>query len=249
MPISQHLVDALAPWILNYESDIMTWGVIDEDYASWAQVRAEYGTWGSIVPAVDDLQSYAQAVGSMFAEVESFCDDADGSLSWSKMFDPTRCPAIALPYLAQWVGEILPVGLSEAQSRQWIEDNPSAMRGTFYGIARGAQRTLDQGSTQTVLLWPAHKQDGTADLDYVSMITFADQTPDPSATLASAQSLAPFDVMIDYLCLGETTWSVIDTSFTSWGDVSAWATSWAEVLTSRSGFPGWGDDPVLVFIR
>ena len=90
----------------------------------------------------DDLEAYLTSVGSMFAEVEEYAADTEDFEGWSLLFDPARCPASDLPYLAQFVGEVLPVGIGETATREWITDAPNQSRGTLLSVVAAAQRTL-----------------------------------------------------------------------------------------------------------
>jgi hypothetical protein len=187
-----------------------------------------------------DLQDYAETIGEMFEEVAAYVEDGpNGEPSWSVIFAPDLCPVAGLPYLAQWVGERLPVGISEANARQWIKDNPNQRRGTLDAIARAAERRLTAGTSQTVMLWPAHKLDGTPSLDYVGLMTFTAQTPDAGAVAADAQSVAPFDIVVDCTTVSAGTWLMLSIAYATWSDVLAACPTWADVQASQAGYQTW----------
>src|SRR3954452_18712789 len=106
----------------------------------------------------------------MFTEVELYAIAEDDDQGWVILFDPDRCPAPALPYLAQYVGERLPVGLSEPLQREWIKDAPNQRRGTPMSIFLAAQRKLT-GSR----LVSMRERDG-GDPDKLTVVTYTAQT-------------------------------------------------------------------------
>jgi hypothetical protein len=188
----------------------------------------------------DDLGDYAAVLGGMFAEVESYCEDEDGGpAAWSAAINPDLIPAKGLPYLAQWIGERLPTGISEPEARQWIKDAPNQRRGTLEAIARAAERKLTPGTSQTVSIRERHKLDGTADIDMIAILTFADETPSTGAVLAEMRSVAPWDVVIDYGTSTITTWSIVVAAYANWGAMKAAMATWGSVTVARVGYVTW----------
>jgi hypothetical protein len=98
-----------------------------------------------------DLEDYNNAIGWMFHTVEQWFDEDDEDGNWAMLLDPDLCPVEALPYLAQYVGERLPTGISEPLAREWIKDAPNQLRGTAYSIFRAAQRTLIGSRTVQII--------------------------------------------------------------------------------------------------
>lgn len=190
-----------------------------------------------------DYETYVRGLMSMFAEVELFADDVlddDGNVTnvgWSILFDPDRIPAKGLPYLAQWVGERLPQGLTEAEARTWVKNAPNQFRGTPYSVARAAQRWLT--GSQIVQIRERSHLDGTVDSDYLAVQTFTVDTPDPGLVLAELRKVVPGDIVLDFQTTTGATWADVHILYTSWGAVSAANPTWADVAALVGGFVSW----------
>jgi hypothetical protein len=169
-----------------------------------------------------DLEVYLRAVGAMFAEVEMYAEDEEQP-GWENLLDPDTCPAQALPYLAQYVGERLPKGLPEAQQRQWIKDAPNQRRGTVASFVRAAERALDPDTTQLVSVI---ERDG--DVDTVTVVTYTDQTPDPVAVERELNTVFPLDMTLNYLVRDGETWTQVELTYATWDDIPAGMT-WADL--------------------
>lgn len=142
---------------------------------------------------------------------------------WENLLDPDTCPAPALPYLAQYVGERLPLGLTVAQQRQWIKDAPNQRRGSVGSLVRAAQRALDPSTSQLVTVI---ERDG--DADTVTLITYAAQTPDQAAVLRELGTVFPLEMTLNYVVHAGETWSQVEVSHPTWNDIPA-GTTWADL--------------------
>lgn len=176
----------------------------------------------------DDLYDYLNAVGSMFAAVEALSADAENGEGWSLALDPDLCPPEALPYLAQFVGERLPVGLAEPFQREWIKDEPNSVRGTVPSILRAAQRSLT-GNRKVALL----ERGGVNDPDLVVVRTYASETPFPARVLHDLQDVMPADMTLDYRAIAGSTWGLVNANYASWGAVKADNATWADVARNE----------------
>lgn len=182
----------------------------------------------------DDLETYLRSLATVFSEVELLAMDVideDGNLSegWTILFDPDLCPSGALPYLAQYVGEILPLGLSEPLMREQIKDRPHSKRGRPQAMFQAAQKRL----TGNRLVSFIERADGV--VDKVRVITYTSQTPDPAGTLADIQSVTPADVILDYQTLSGQTWQAVKNTYATWNAVKAANLTWAQLATGLSG--------------
>ena len=66
----------------------------------------------------DDLGDYVAAVATMWSEVEIYAADPDNDVvAWQPLLDVDIAPMGALPWLAQCVGERVPVGIDEQGAR------------------------------------------------------------------------------------------------------------------------------------
>jgi hypothetical protein len=211
-----------------------------------------------------DLQTYAEVIGEMFAGTEMWEGRGEDD-GWSILLDPDRCPAIALPYLAQYVGETLPDGLverDEALAREWIKDAPNQRRGTNYAIFRAAQRKLTgsrlvsirnrdgQGPwavvddefdswteiESTYATW-ADLMDDTDDPNSMLVATYEAETPDPSGTEADIRDVAPWDVDLTYEVRVGEDWSDVDDDYATWADIEAAFPTWNDVYVVLAGEP------------
>lgn len=115
-------------------------------------------------------------LGAAFGEVHDLVRDTDAGPGWSALLDPARCPAWALPWLAQFAGVKLTPGLSEAEQREQITSPPAFNRGTLDATVAAAQRRLTGGRRVMFI-----ERDGSAWRDL--LVTYAAETPDPAATL------------------------------------------------------------------
>jgi hypothetical protein len=176
-----------------------------------------------------DLEVYARAIGEMFSEVELYAITGDDDQGWTVLFDPDRCPAPALPYLAQYVGERLPVGISEPAAREWIKDAPNQRRGTPQSIFLAAQRKLT-GSR----LVSMRERDG-GDPDKLTVVTYTHETPDPDGTLADLLDVVPHDIDLTYSVLDGEDWGGVATDHATWTDVETAFPTWADVASAMSG--------------
>lgn len=175
-----------------------------------------------LTPALED---YLRAIASMFSEVELLAfDSADGE-GWTILFDPDRCPVKALPYLAQYVGERLPVGLGEVESREWIKDAPNQFRGTPYSIFHAAQRRLT--GQRTVRL----EERFGGNSEQLRVTTYTAETPDQAGTRADVESVLPHDVLLTFQVQAGQNWGDVKLAYASWGAVQAANPTWEDVRT------------------
>lgn len=91
------------------------------------------------------------AIGTAFGELHDIVRDTDDGPGWSVLMDPDRCPAWALPWLAQFAGVVLPPGLDEAEQRRRISNPAPYRRGTKLAMIEAAQATLTGTRTVRVL--------------------------------------------------------------------------------------------------
>jgi hypothetical protein len=180
----------------------------------------------------DELQAFLQALASMFAQTELYAfdweTDEDAGEGWTRLFDPDLCPAEALPYLAQVIGETLPVGLEEAAAREWIKDNPNARRGTPESVFLATQRQL----TGNRLVSMQERYGGV--VDKVAIRTNTLETPNPAGTMQDILSVLPADTVLEYLVVSGATWDDAKAGYANW--TAAKAKTWGEVMSALTGW-------------
>jgi hypothetical protein len=190
-----------------------------------------------------DLSTYFDALGSMFTQVEVYTLDdptGDGTGGWCILLDVDRTPyPYGTAYLAQWVGESLPAGISEVEARAWIVDGPNQRRGTPVSIARAAQRTLT--GDRLVQLLERTKSDGTVDPngDNFTVVTYTDQTPDPAQVWQDLLTVIPADMVCNYETEVGPKWLDIHQTYATWNAVKAAFPTWGAVRGFRPGSSQW----------
>ena len=182
-----------------------------------------------------DLEDYLTAIGGMFSESELYAlQETEDDIPWSILLDPDRAPVQALPYLAQYVGEQLPVGLDEVGLREWIKDAPNQRRGTIESIVRVAQRYLTGQRTVAI-----HERSGVAlqPEDYITVQTYTAETPNPALTFADLRRDAiPADIVLTHNVMDGQAWQDVKTANATWAVVKATYATWEDARTQMPGF-------------
>lgn len=181
--------------------------------------------WQEDEPTVDyALARYCGALASPLEELASLARDSDEGPGWSALLDPVRCPAWALPWLAQFVGVTIRAPATpaeEATARQLITDHPGFQRGTPLAIEQAVALTLS--GTRSVRL--TERSGGSA---YQLLIaTLTAETPNAAATTAAAKAAVPAGIVV----------TVSVTAGAIWQDVLNHGT-WTAHLAAR---PTWED--------
>jgi len=176
-----------------------------------------------------DLEDYLRSIGEMFSQVELYAlDTEDDFEGWTILLDVDRCPREALPYLAQYVGERLPMGLTEAEERQWVRDAPNQIRGTIKSIVDAAQRYLTGGKTVTVI-----QRDGGA--DKLTVVSYTDQTPNSAQVLAELNKVVPADISLTYVVNSGQIWSQVIATDPDWTNTISESPTWADLMAETPG--------------
>lgn len=190
-----------------------------------------------------DLQTYFEALGAMFQPVELYALDdpnEDGNGAWCILLDVDRTPyPYGTAYLAQWIGEIMPQGIAEAEARNWIVDGPNQRRGTVVSIARAAQRSLT--GNKLVQILERTLPDGTVDPngDHFTVITYEDETPLPEQVWNDLLTVIPADMVCNYVTEVGPKWYDINQEYETWADVHAAFPTWGDVNKFRPGSGVW----------
>lgn len=187
-----------------------------------------------------DFEDLVRAIGSMWEHSELYClSRDDGTPAWAAMFDPAAAPTEALPYLAQWVGEMLRTGLTDPQMRQWIVDRPNSRRGTPKSIGLAAQRSLV--GARSVRVFERTNGDGTADPtgDNFVVYTFTSDTPDPEQVWQDLLSVTFADMTCHYTVLTASSWASIEAGHSTWAAVWSAFPTWSQVRGGAGGGMAW----------
>jgi hypothetical protein len=183
-----------------------------------------------LVYSTPDLDDYALTIGEMLDEFDAYVGLEDEELGWSRLLDVDECPVNGLPYLAQFLGENLPAGVTETNARQWISDHPNARRGTVSSIIGTARRSLT--GTRLVAI---RERDG--DSDHIAVRTLVPQTAD--AVLVESDLLyeaVPADIAMDYDVFTGAIWGDVHAGYASWNAVRLANANWAQVLATLAGY-------------
>jgi hypothetical protein len=130
-------------------------------------------------------------------DLVEWTSDTDAGPGYSVFLDIDRCPAIALPWLAQFKGVVIPAGLTEDKQRAWIRSAEGQHRGTVDALERAGQRHLTGTKSVRVL----ERVGGNAYA--MTAVTRTSETPDPAATLADLQSAKRIGMLLTHIVSDE----------------------------------------------
>lgn len=138
------------------------------------------------------------AIGQMFQLLDDLMRDSPEGPGWSVLMDLDRCPASALPWLAQLAGVRIPVGLTEEQARAWAGSTDGFKRGTAAALRGACAATLTGDKT---VIFRERNGDPAISPDYayyLDVATYDSQTPDPAATEAALLAQKPGGIVLRY---------------------------------------------------
>ena len=172
------------------------------------------------------LLTLCGALGALFQPIDDLVRDSPDGPGWSSLLDIDRSPTDALPWLAQFVGVQLTPGLSDAQERAQIRAETGMQRGTVASIKAAAAKLLT--GTQTVQLI-----ERTPDPYSFTVITAADETPDPAAVEAALMAAKPAGLILNYngSVTGQT-WAQLIANYSTWAAVVAAFPTWQDVINN-----------------
>lgn len=153
-------------------------------------------------------------------------DEAPG---WQILLDPDRCPAVALPYLAQFVGAKLEPGMTEEQQRDAIRAPEGFGRGTPAAIEAFVKRYLT--GTKTVLLTERY----TGNPWRLRIETIEGETPDPDLVEAAVRAeQKPIGIVLFFNTRAPWTWAELlaqAETYPDWEAVREAFATWLELRT------------------
>lgn len=168
------------------------------------------------------------AIGTSYQLVEDLVRDTPEGPGWSAIMDADRCPAEALPWLAQFAGVRIPPGMTDVDAqRAWVKSTDGFKRGTAQAMTGAAAATLT--GDQTVVF---RERDGATHGDpsnpdyayYLTVVTYTNETPDETATRAALLAQKPGAIVMDYhVSTGQ--------------DYQQVRTDWATYAALRAGYP------------
>ena len=179
------------------------------------------------------LLTFVNAATLAYEQVEEWVRDTPGGPGWSLLLDVERCPPEALGWLGQFVGVRLR-GTDDETNRERIAGTDGFHRGTPAAIVSAAQATLT-GNRSVFLTERDHDPADTPDYAYyLTVQTYAGQTPDPAATRHAILAQKPGGIVLTYVCTVGQIYDQVRTRFATYADL-------------RAGYPNyqaiWTDTP------
>jgi hypothetical protein len=148
----------------------------------------------------DDQYGYAHAylcgsLGAIFREVAEVFDPEGDLPPMAPLLDPALCPDWALPWLAQFVGIKLPVGIGPEDARTTIHSVAGFKRGTRAALRAAAGLFLTGSKT----VYFRERDPSALDPPYtLEVVTLTDETPDPAAVLRALLAQKPGGIVLNF---------------------------------------------------
>jgi len=139
------------------------------------------------------------ALGQMFQLLDDLVRDTPEGPGWSPLLDLERCPDVALPWLAQFVGTRLLAGSTSDDQRARIASTDGFKRGTAAALRGAAASTLT--GSKRVVFRERNGNKATQPIDYayfLDVITYDSETPNPAATQAALLAQKPGGIVLTY---------------------------------------------------
>ncbi len=140
---------------------------------------------------------------------------------WSTLLDPNNCPDQFLPFLAEFNGTTVPVGLDPTAARQKILNESGLQRGTAGAIISAVQRNLI--GSQSVTLIERVNDAGDPDAYFFIVIVRPEQVVSEQAVADAIHAIKPGGVMfhliltdgwiISQMELSQATLGALETNF------------------------------------
>lgn len=140
------------------------------------------------------LLELCEALAGGLQDVEDIVRDTDDDPGWSIVLDADRAPVDWLPWLGQFVGVRLPVGLSEADQRARIKSTDGFQRGSPEALKEAARSYLT--GTKSVFFI---ERFGSAYRLHVA--TLIAETPDPGVVERALLEQKPAGIVMTYTAI------------------------------------------------
>ena len=176
------------------------------------------------------LLKFCDTITVPAADVEFFAADTDTQVGWGPLLDPTVCPLKALPFLGQFVGAVVPVGVDEATARAIVTHSPGWARGTPASVAAAARLWLTGGQHVTV-----NERLG-GDAYAVEVVVYTAEVIDLSSLTAAVKAALPAGFALTVTVL--TGWTIAQMeSETSSNNIAYVESHWASIAAFESQLP------------
>lgn len=134
-------------------------------------------------------------MATLIEDVRSWVADRDNMPGWAVLLNVDEAPPEGLPWLAQFIGAIFTVGMSEEDQRLTIKTPNNHLRGRRSSIVKAAQRTLTGVKKVVIRERFGFEEDHPYRL---FMRTLDAQTPDEAAVKVDIMSQKPGGIRLDY---------------------------------------------------
>lgn len=185
----------------------------------------------------EPLTTYVGALSSPFQLVEDWASDTDtDEVGWSLLVDVDRCPVEALPWLGQLVGIEVNTSLSEADQRAQIQNEASWRRGTVEAIKSTPVPYLT--GLKTVIIRERNTHACPSQPAYgLTVVTYADQTPDSAAVLEALLTQKPAGIILDYSVHTGQDFFQLKSNYNTFADVKAHYSTFADIADDEPPGP------------
>lgn len=163
-------------------------------------------------------RKFCEAWCSAIQDIYDIVRERSDSPSWAILLDPDRCPTVALPYLAQYVGVAITPEMSELQIRNEIKEPTGWARGRPPAMRIATRRTLKPVADEELMVIIRTR---TPEVGHHYVRTLLAQTPDPERTERIVRSAIPAWEMLDYEAIDGVTFADIAAKFDTFGDLTA----------------------------
>jgi hypothetical protein len=130
-----------------------------------------------------------ESLARPYLQVAELIDPPEPYPPWGPLFDLNACPSWALPWLAQAVGVILPVGISDDAARALILEAAGHRAGTVAAITAVLRTTLVSSNPPNPATVWFRERYGSAYI--LEIVTLDAETPDPAYTQRVLEAAIP----------------------------------------------------------
>lgn len=200
-----------------------------------AQIQAGWVTWlGTPLASVSTFRAYdttwpglklcmALTAGNVDF-LHEILTDSEVAAGWEILFDPERCPVVALPFLAQFPGAILRPDMTTAAKRAAIKSPQSFRSGSVPAIEEIVKRRLTGEKIVTIT------ERYTASAWRIQVSTNAAETPEEAATIEDLKRYAkPIGIVLFFN--GAVAWT--------WGEITVEVATYPTWNKIAEAFPTW----------
>lgn len=173
-----------------------------------------------------------QLIDDIVRDTEYVDENGDTQVipGWGILFDPDRCPARYLPFLAMFAGVRLRPGMTEAEIRSRIKTRDGLLRCRPAALIKAAQDNLE-GEKRVILRERYDPFNASVDAPgYFQVITFTDDTPDSDAVKRALLEQKDVGLIMRYNVLDGQDWQSVIDDYDSWTELMAAYATWTDVI-------------------